>query len=650
MKKTVWFVITLTIAAVASAEIRLPSIISSGMVLQQEQTVPIWGRAAPGEKITVSFAGQNIDTTAGDDGKWSITLKPLKASAEPAVLTVKGANTVRVEDVLVGEVWFCSGQSNMEWPMSRVENAAEEIRNANNPLIRHFKAPKRYAPVPEDDVKASWEQTSSETIGNHSAVAYMFGRRLHAVLGKVPVGLINSSWGGTRIDPWTPLCGYKDIPALDGIRQQVETADPASARHREVLDKYIADLNGWISEARKLAGEQKPLTPAPAFPNDLVFRSGGNGDHQQPTVLYNGMVAGIVPYAIRGSIWYQGESNRGEGMLYLDKTKALVNGWRQEWNIPDLPYYLVQLAPFKYGGGEYALPEIWEAQAAVPKAIPNTGYAVINDIATLNDIHPPNKQDVGLRLANQALNRTYGREEIEWSGPVYRSYTVENDKIRISFDFAKGLKTRDGKAPDWFEICAADGIYEKAVAVIDGETVLLSSPEVGTPTGFRFAWHQLAEPNLVNHLGLPTGAFRDGKKMEMDGAKIMKELEGFRTVYEIDIDPAPHFGSKPPAYKVDNSKSAGAFTKVAYLLQLQSSGGIQYVMTSMDAFTGDVAKLAIPHLKSGTRMQKKVTNLTVRSNVKDVPELTDDDGGCIEFGNMNYAPPNAQKLPGEIRL
>jgi len=642
------FVITAALslaAAAAFAEVRLPSIFGAHMVLQQGQKVPVWGWADAGEAVTVSFAGQTVKTTADQSGKWKLELKALSASAKPAVFSVQGSNTIKLEDVLVGEVWFCSGQSNMEWTMSRIENAAEEIPKAINPLIRHFRADKKYSDLPLDNVPSQWIPTTPESIPNQSAVAYMFGRRIHQALN-VPVGLINSSWGGTRIEPWTPACGFENIPALADIKTLVDTANPGTELHKKTLSDYIIALNQWADEASLSSKEEKVLTPPPEFPQYLIFPK-GNSPQQQPTVLYNGMVAGLVPYAIKGSIWYQGESNRGEGMLYLEKTRALVNGWRKVWGIPDLPYYMVQLAPFKYGGSETALPEIWEAQAATPKAIPDTGYTVINDIATLNDIHPPNKQDVGLRLANQALNRTYGKKEIEWSGPIYKGYKIEGSKIRIAFEFARGLKTRDGKAPDWFEICGEDHNFVKAAAVIDGETVLVSSPEIKSPVGIRFAWHQLAEPNLVNHLGLPTGAFRDGKKMEIDGAKAMKELEGFKPLYEIDLAESTGFAAKPPVYTTDNSKTAGAFTQVAYLLQLQNSGGgIQYIMTAMDAFTKEAAQLAIPYQSTGTRMQKKVTHLTVRSNVKGVPSLTDDDGGCIEFCAFNYGTQAEAKLPG----
>ncbi|MDD2599087.1 MAG: sialate O-acetylesterase [Kiritimatiellae bacterium] len=643
MLKLRYFTTVIALAvATAWAEVKLPSIFSSHMVLQQGQSIPVWGWAEAGEQVTVSFAGQTVQTTADKAGLWRLELKALTASAQPAVLTVKGSNTITIDDVLVGEVWFCSGQSNMEWSMSRIANAKDEIPKADNPLIRHFKADKKASALPLDNVPSQWVLTTPATIPGHSAVAYMFGRRLHQALN-VPVGLINSSWGGTRIEPWTPASGFEGIPALADIKKMVDTANPTTELHKKTLNAYLIELDNWKAAATLSSQEGRVLPPPPAFPPHLILPSG----HQQPTVLYNAMVAGLVPYAIKGAIWYQGESNRGEGMLYLEKTKALVEGWRKEWGLPNLPYYMVQLAPYKYGGSETALPEIWEAQSAAAKVIPHVGYTVINDIATLGDIHPPNKQDVGLRLANQALNRTYNQKEIEWSGPTYKGYQIQGAKIRVAFDFAGGLKTRDGKAPDWFEISGADCNFVKADAVIDGETVVISSPEVTSPTALRFAWHQLAEPNLVNHLGLPTGAFRDGKTMELDDAKTLKELAGFKPLYEIDLATSPGFAAKPPVYTIDNSKTIGEFKQVAYLLQLQDkSGAIQYVMTAMDAFTPNPIELAIPRLSAKTRLQTKVANLTVRSNVKGVPALTHDNGGCIEFCALNYGTPAAAGLPG----
>lgn len=633
------------LALTSQAAVKLPHIFGHDMVLQQGQPVPVWGWAAPKENVTVEFAGQKKLTTAKADGTWSLKLDALKASDQPAVFKVTGANSLALTNVVVGEVWFCSGQSNMEWVMRNVDNAELERAHAKYPMIRHFKAPKNFKPAPESDINANWEVTTPEGISDESAVAFFFGRRLHQEL-KVPVGLINCSWGGTRIEPWTPPCGFANLPELAGIKDRVDTADPTSDLHKKVLGDYVSAVQAWIADAQAKTAAGQPLAAAPAFPPNLTFPT-EQGKHQEPTVLFNGMVAGLVPFAIRGAIWYQGCSNNGEGMLYLEKTKALVNGWRKVWGQGDFPYYLVQLAPYTYGGNSKALPGIWEAQAAVPAAIPNTGYTVINDIGTLKNIHPTNKQDVGLRMANQALNRTYGLKNILWSGPAYKAFAIEGAKMRVSFDNAKGLRTRDGKAPTWFELCGPDGLYKTADAAIDGETVVLSAAGVTAPMALRFAWDQTAEPNLVNGLGLPTGAFRCGNKPELGGVMSLPELRGFRKVYEIDLPVNGNFAYAAPKYEIDASASAGVFTQVAYALQLQeTAGSIRYVFASMDAFTQDAKKLGIPYAKSGIRHQTKVSNLTVRSNVDSIPALDNSDGGNIEFWELNYGNPNGLGLPG----
>ncbi len=630
----------------AQAAVKLPHIFGNDMVLQQGQPVPVWGWADPNERVTVEFAGQKKSIAANPDGTWMLKLEPLTASSQPAVFKVSASNTLELKNVVVGEVWFCSGQSNMEWIMRNVDNAEQELAGANFPMIRHFKAPKNFKPVPESDISASWEVTTPEGIGDESAVAFFFGRRLHQAL-KVPVGLINCSWGGTRIEPWTPPCGFDGLPELAGIKERVDSADPKSALHKKVLADYVAAMQAWIADAQAKTAAGQPVSAAPAFPQNLIFPM-EQGQHQQPTVLYNGMVAGLVPFAIKGAIWYQGCSNNGEGMLYLEKTKALVNGWRKVWGQGNFPYYLVQLAPYNYGPARAAhLPGIWEAQAAVPAAIPNTGYTVINDIGNTKDIHPRNKQDVGLRMANQALNRTYGMKDIRWESPVYKSFAIEGPKMRVAFDFAQGLKTRDGKAPTWFELCGPDGLFKPANAAIDGTSVVLSAPGVTAPMAMRFAWDQLAEPNLVNGLGLPAGAFRCGNKPKLDGVMSLPELQGFRKIYEIDLPVNGNFMQAPPKYGVDASAGAGAFSKVAYVLQLQDdAGSIRYVFASMDAFTKDAKKLGIPYAKSGIRHQTKVSSLTVRSNVEGIPALDNSDGGNIEFWDANYGNPNGLNLPG----
>ena len=627
------------------AAVKLPHIFGNGMVLQQGAPVPVWGWADPGESVTVEFAGQTKKTTAKADGTWLLKLDALKASGEPAVFKVTASNVVALNNVVVGEVWFCSGQSNMEWVMRNVDNAEQELASANYPLIRHFKAPKNFKPIPESDINAMWEITTPEGIGDESAVAFFFGRRLHQAL-KVPIGLINCSWGGTRIEPWTPPCGFDGLPELEGIKARVDTADPKSELHNKTLTAYIAAMQTWIDDAKAKTAAGLPVIAAPDFPQNLIFPM-TQGKHQEPTVLFNGMVAGLVPFAIKGAIWYQGCSNNGEGMLYLEKTKALVNGWRKAWGQGDFPYYLVQLAPYNYGPTRAThLPGIWEAQAAVPAAIPNTGYTVINDIGNIKDIHPRNKQDVGLRMANQALARTYGRKDIRWEGPVYTSFTIEGAKMRVSFDFADGLKTRDGKAPTWFEMCGPEGLYKPADAVIEGNAVVLSSAGITVPMAMRFAWDQLAEPNLVNGLGLPAGAFRCGNKPKLDGALALPELKGFRKVYEIDLPVSGNFNAGAPKYAIDASAGVGPFSKVAYVLQLQKDESISYIFTSMDAFTKDAKKLGIPFAQSGIRHQTKVSNLTVRSNVEGIPTLDNSDGGNIEFWSANYGNPNGLNLPG----
>ena len=634
------------LALTSQAAVKLPHIFGNDMVLQQGQPVPVWGWADPGERVTVEFAGQKKSVAANPDGTWLLRLDALQASDQPAVFKVSASNALAFKNVVVGEVWFCSGQSNMEWVMRNVDNAEQECARANFPLIRHFKAPKNFKPAPESDIGASWEITTPEGIGDESAVAFFFGRRLHQAL-KVPVGLINCSWGGTRIEPWTPPCGFAGLPELAGIKERVDSADPKSDLHKKVLADYVAAMQAWIADAQAKTVVGQPVSVAPAFPQNLIFPM-EQGQHQQPTVLFNGMVSGLVPFAIKGAIWYQGCSNNGEGMLYLEKTKALVNGWRKVWGQGDFPYYLVQLAPYNYGPARSAhLPGIWEAQAAVPAAIPNTGYTVINDIGNTKDIHPRNKQDVGLRMANQALNRTYGLKELRWESPVYKSFAIEGSKMRVAFDFAQGLKTRDGKAPTWFELCGPDGLFKPAAAVIEGDCVVLSAAGVTAPMAMRFAWDQLAEPNLVNGLGLPAGAFRCGNKPQLDGVYALPELQGFRKVYEIDLPANANFMQEPPKYGVDASAGAGAFSKVAYVLQLQEgSGSIRYVFASLDAFTQDAKKLGIPCARSGIRHQTKVSNLTVRSNVDGVPALDSSDGGNIEFWDANYGNPNGLNLPG----
>ena len=631
------------VAAHVSATVSLPNIFGDNMVLQQGMAVPVWGWADPGEVVTVLFAGQTRQATADAAGKWSLKLDALQATSTPSEMTVSGKNRIVYKNVVVGEVWFCSGQSNMEFRVRDSDNAQQEMAAANLPMIRHFQAPRIVASAPGKNVNAHWSVTTPQNVGNESAIAFYFGRTLHQAL-KVPVGLINCSWGGTRIEPWTPLCGFEGTPKLEGILKRVRTSIPGTPEHTDAYTKYAEAMKGWLNTSRAEFDAGKALTPPPAFPADLTLPSQPNNP-QEPTVLFNGMVAGLVPFAIRGAIWYQGCSNMGEGMLYRTKTEALVKGWRKVWGQGDFPYYLIQLAPFNYGGNGKALPGIWEAQAAVPAAIPNTGYVVINDVGNFHDIHPRNKQTPGRRLAEQALARTYGVKGIEWSGPVFQRIAVEGSAIRVFFDHAKGLKTRDGAAPNWFELCGPDGQFVQATAKIDGETVVIRAAEIEQPVGMRFAWDHSASPNLVNAAGLPTGAFRSSVEMPFTDMSGMEELKGYRKIYDIDLPARGNY--RGPEYRLDDSAKAGEFARVAYLLQLQTTEGIfQYVMTAMDAFTKDATKLKVPTADAKIFFQTKVANLTVRSNFRSIPKLDNSDGGNIEFWSVNYAPNPKLNLPG----
>ena len=419
------------------------------------------------------------------------------AAGGPHELIVAGKNELTVEDVLVGEVWICSGQSNMAWSLGASTDGAAAVEAANFPAIRLLQVPRRPAGQPASDVQVAWQECSPANARRFSAVAYFFGREVHRAL-KVPVGLINTSWGGTRIEPWTTAAGFAVSPELAEIGAQAAQRD---SLWQTAAKQSLGELEAWLPRAKQALADGLPPMPMPFPAHPLA-------SHGQPTGLYNGMVHPFVPYAIRGAIWYQGEANRTDGMLYAEKMKALITGWRQAWGQGDFPFYFVQLAPFRYGGDAEALARLWEAQTATLQ-LPHTGMAVVNDIATVGNIHPPNKEDVGKRLALWALARTYGKKGLVHSGPLYKSMEVTLDEIQITFDHVgSGLTTRNGQPPSHFEIAGEDGRYLAAEATIDGAKITVRNPEITEPVAVRFAWRQDAEPNLMNKEGLPASAFR----------------------------------------------------------------------------------------------------------------------------------------------
>lgn len=624
----------------AWGDVRLPHVFGSHMVLQRDVELPVWGWADPGEEISVQIGDRPAVTAKADaEGKWQVKLAAMPAGG-PLQMTVQGKNRVVIEDVLVGEVWLCSGQSNMEMVVASCNNAEQEIAEANYAQIRQLRAPKTPSGFPRDDFDAAWQVCSPQTAGQFTAVGYFFARHIHKEL-QVPVGLINSSWGGTLIEPWVPAVGYERVPALKGIHDRVTLTNPTSEPYKKRLGQYLDELTAWVAKAREKLAAEEELDAAPAYPKELLPLT----EHQQPTTLYNGMVHPVVPYAIRGALWYQGESNHGDGMMYVEKTRALVEGWREVWRNSDMPFYYVQIAPWQYGNeAPTILPTFWEAQAAA-QVIPHTGMVVINDIADLQDIHPRNKQDVGLRLALLALARTYGRTDLVCCGPTFRSLEIEGDRLRVRFDnVGSGLASRDGKPLTWFEIIGQDTDFVPADAVIEGDSVVLSSPQVKQPAAMRFAWSKLAEPNLMNREGLPAGAFRAGEVPERDYLALrVPEAKEYQLVYTLDL---ARLGPQVE-YEVDHTGNVtGPFDRIAYFLELQKEGGeVQYVYVSMDSFTQDVKKIGVPVLASKAMFQQRVQNMNVVSNVPGITTGTGLAGGNIEFWPHNYGPPNSGGVP-----
>ncbi|HSE20434.1 MAG TPA: sialate O-acetylesterase [Pyrinomonadaceae bacterium] len=632
----------------AFAKITVPSLIGDNMVLQSGKQVRIWGHGDPGEQVSIEIAGQKAKAVTDTTGNWATKIGPLKAGG-PVDLTITGSNTLTIKNVLVGEVWICSGQSNMEWPLINARNGAEEVAKANYPEIRLFTVQKATSSTPLDDVKGNWVVTTPDKVGQFSAVGYFFGRELNQKL-KVPVGLIHTSWGGTPAEAWTqreslasnpelqpildryqesqkdlperqaefqkqlatwihqnlyedegnkgealgyadPQTSFSDWPSMnlpqfietaglkiDGavwFRKEIELPQAWAGKTLELNLAAIDDYDTTYFNGKRVGGigaETPNSYSVPRqyqIPGELVkagrnviavriFDSAGEGgfgtgkmtigpangaqpialagpwmykvesglepkspdwgsrpeapgpnNQNSPTVLYNAMIAPLVPYAIRGAIWYQGESNAGRAYQYRTLFPTMIRNWRNVWAEGDFPFYFVQLAnwqPIKTEPDESEWAELREAQTMTLRE-PNTGMAVIIDIGDTKDIHPRNKTDVGHRLALWALANTYDHK-IEYSGPLYKSFTVNGNEIRIKFTHANGLKTSDGTAPKAFAIAGEDKKFVWADAKIEGDEIIVSSKDISKPVAVRYAWADNPVTNLYNKLDLPASPFR----------------------------------------------------------------------------------------------------------------------------------------------
>lgn len=495
----------------AQAEVKPNALFSENCVLQQNVEIPVWGSAKEGEKVTVTLDGDTA-TTETKEGKWMVRLKPHKAGG-PFTMTIAGENTITVNNVLVGEVWVCSGQSNMAYDMKGASTVRTEAPQANYPLLRMFKVKTFGALTPQTELVGNWVECSPTTVEGFSAVGYFFGRDIHKSTN-VPVGMIHSSVSGTAAELWTSLSGLEKEPSLHGYVELAASAlknyQGGADKYPQELESYQARLKEWEATEGKAYGEvvkawkaanknnpaagkpPAPTVPKPTPPPDPVGK--------KPSVLFNGKIAPLIPYAIKGAIWYQGESNSPKPFEYRTLFPRMIADWREKWGEGDFPFLFVQIAPFKGNP-----PELREAQFLTWKKTPNTAMAVITD--TPPNLHPPEKEPVGARLALAARAIAYD-EKIEYSGPEYDSMKIEGNRVILSFKHVGGgLVAKDGPLKG-FQISGADKKLVEATAEIQGETVVVSSAQVSAPVAVRYGFVATPEVNLWNKDGLPASPFR----------------------------------------------------------------------------------------------------------------------------------------------
>jgi len=505
-----------TTTLTAQAKLELPALFSDHMVVQSGTNIPVWGWAAPGQQVTVKFLGQAKQATTNDAGKWTLSLDAVEAGG-PHELVVDGGNTITIKDVLVGEVWLASGQSNMAFKVRQARNFDKEKAKADLPKIRMFTVQRQSKPTPQARCKGSWKVCSPETVGDFSAAAYFFGRHLHNKLAGVPVGLINSSWGGTAVEAWTSMDVQKKVDALQPMlanwQKRTDAWDPQKAedQFQARLARWKNSVAKWEEAAATARGAGKKPRRKPRRP-----RKPGNPalNQNHPANLFNGMIEPLIPYAIKGAIWYQGEHNARTietAKLYRTQLPLLINDWRTRWKEGDFPFAWVQLPNFKKRVNQPTQHSAWAVireSMAQCLDVPNTGMAVTIDVGMANNIHPTNKQAVGNRLGRWAMSKVYGKRGLPM-GPILSGSKVEGNTIVCMFKYARGLKLRR-KATEakGFAVAGEDHKWHAATAKIEGNKVIVSCPDVPNPVAVRYAWGDNPECNLVNRGGLPASPFR----------------------------------------------------------------------------------------------------------------------------------------------
>ncbi|HRH94772.1 MAG TPA: hypothetical protein PLB55_02500 [Prosthecobacter sp.] len=552
------------------AELSVPHFFSDHMILQRERAAAIWGKADANAEVTLSFKGKSATTKAAADGKWRAQIETGAADAKGAVLTIRaGADKLEIKDVLVGEVWFASGQSNMFYTMNRSPEYEGLIKESNHPALRMFNAPLVTAADNQDDIEGVWQASTPETVPGFSAVAFFFARKLHLELG-IPVGVIKSAWGGKPVETFTSREALNTLP---GTKALVDTMlkDEASYDQAKADAAYATKLEQWkatMAAAKgKSAEERKRLPKKPDVPKRPLLTEG------KPGVLFAAMIHPFAGYTMRGAIWYQGEGNAKAGAVPYDQSLPLmINDWRKRWN-DEFSFYYVQLAGYRAPSTEPGTPDPWallqDRMRLVLATTPKTGMAITNDIGEANDIHPKNKKDPGERLARWALAKDYGKKLI-YSSPLFKSSEVKGDAIRVTFDQSgAGLKSRDGGPLKRFEIAGADKVWKWADAKIDGtDSVIVSSAEMKAPAAVRYAWASNPEgANLINSDGLPASVFRtdDWDDVEPKVDTAAASVTNARRALAVEIkalaaERAKH-DRKSPEYQTLNKKFQELMTK-----------------------------------------------------------------------------------------
>ncbi len=503
-------VIALSLGAQMAFALELPNIFASKMVLQRDKPVQVWGTAQAGSSVQIQFADQTVKATADDKGHWQAALKAMPANTNAQTMTVTGdGKTISFDDILIGEVWICSGQSNMAWTVGRSNNAQEEIASANHPLIRLCRVANTIAAEPQDNANINWSHCTPKSVSGFSAVGYFFGRHLMENLN-VPVGLIHTNWGGTPAEAWTSTPTLQNTKGLEHLIPNAQKSEERYPEYKANWEKKMAEYNEKLAKWK----QENPGKPASQFKvrKPRAPRAPGKNP-RYPSVLFNGMINPLIPYTIQGAIWYQGEANASRPDEYRLLLSTMIKDWRDLWGQGDFAFGIVQLANFH---GQKTQPDnsgwtnLQNAQLYVSQTVPNTGLAVINDIGAAKNIHPTNKQDVGKRLALWALHDVYKTVSSNWTGPLFESAQVDGNKITITFKHVDGkLTTHDGQAPAEFTICGEDQKWVNAQAKItSNNTVEVWADGINQPYAARYAWQDNpVNPNLTDGSKLQVSCF-----------------------------------------------------------------------------------------------------------------------------------------------